>query len=114
MNSDDINWYLKYTIWCLITLVFTWISAFIVSHISKECEGSGIPELKAILSGLTIYHYFSFQTFLAKFTGLITALIAGLPIGREGPFVHLSACIANKLSKLSWFTSIKHNSSAMK
>jgi len=38
--------------------------------------------------------------------GLIAGLIGGLPIGREGPFVHMSACIAAKLAKFKCFEDI--------
>lgn len=41
--------------------------------------------------------------------GLVAGLIAGLPIGREGPFVHMSACIANKLAKLKCFEDVQKN-----
>jgi H+/Cl- antiporter ClcA len=62
--------------------------------VSKEVEGSGIPEIKAIIAGVTIPKFLSIKTGIAKQLGLISALIAGLPVGREGPFIHLSATIA--------------------
>jgi H+/Cl- antiporter ClcA len=65
--------------------------------------------MKAVMSGVNIFRYLSFQTFIGKIIGLTAALSAGLAVGREGPFVHLSACIANKLSKLSWFSDIDTN-----
>jgi H+/Cl- antiporter ClcA len=61
------------------------------------------------MSGLNIYKYFSFQTYIAKAIGLIAGMTAGLSVGREGPYVHMSACIANKLSKLSYFRDIEKN-----
>eukprot|EP00349_Pseudokeronopsis_sp_Brazil_P010485 CAMPEP_0202980430 /NCGR_PEP_ID=MMETSP1396-20130829/86361_1 /ASSEMBLY_ACC=CAM_ASM_000872 /TAXON_ID= /ORGANISM="Pseudokeronopsis sp., Strain Brazil" /LENGTH=68 /DNA_ID=CAMNT_0049720411 /DNA_START=170 /DNA_END=373 /DNA_ORIENTATION=- len=67
-----------------------------------EAEGSGIPELKAIMSGLNIFKYFSFQTYFAKALGIVSGLAAGLSVGKEGPFVHMSACIGSKLAKLKW------------
>jgi len=76
---------------------------FAREYISREAEGSGIPELKAIMSGLNIFKYFSFQTYIAKAIGIIAGMSAGLSVGREGPYVHMSACIASKLSKISWF-----------
>jgi len=62
--------------------------------VSREVEGSGIPEIKAIIAGIQIPKYLNLNTGLAKIFGLMAALIAGLPVGREGPFIHLSACIA--------------------
>ena len=46
--------------------------------------------------------------------GLIAGLIAGLPIGREGPFVHMSACVASKLAKLKCFEDIQKNQALKK
>jgi len=41
--------------------------------------------------------------------GLTAGLIAGLPIGREGPFIHISACLASKLAKMRCFEDIEKN-----
>ncbi len=74
--------------------------------ISSEAEGSGVPEIKAIIAGVDIYKYLSIQTCVGKMIGLIGALASGLPIGREGPFIHMSACIAAKLAKMKCFEDI--------
>ena len=34
---------------------------------------------------------------MAKLIGIISANAAGLSIGKEGPFVHISGIVANKL-----------------
>lgn len=49
------------------------------------------------------------NTGIAKIIGLMAAMIAGLPVGREGPFVHLSACIAQKMTKWRVFHDIGSN-----
>ena len=36
------------------------ISASIGEYISRDAEGSGIPEMKVILAGVNIYKYLSF------------------------------------------------------
>lgn len=45
----------------------------------------------------------SMSTLVMKAIALVFALGSGFFIGKEGPFVHLSACIANNLSKLRVF-----------
>jgi H+/Cl- antiporter ClcA len=67
--------------------------------VSKEVEGSGIPEIKAIIAGIQIPRYLNLNTGLAKLVGNMAVLIGGFPVGREGPFIHLSACIAQRMTK---------------
>ena len=73
---------------------------------SRHAMGSGIPEIKAILSGYWLARYLSARAFVAKVVGLVAALAAGLFIGREGPMVHLSATLSVLLMKLRPFSFI--------
>ena len=73
------------------------------------------------MAGVNIYKYLSFQTLIGKTIGLFCGLIAGinepqlgLSIGKEGPFVHLAAGVANKLSKLKLFKKIDNNQAVKK
>ena len=90
------------------------IAASVGEYISRDAEGSGIPEMKSILAGVNIYRYLSFQTVIGKIIGLYAGFAAGLSIGKEGPFVHLAGGITNKLSKLRPFKEIKLNHSLRK
>ena len=65
--------------------------------------------MKSILAGVNIYRYLGFQTFVGKIVGVVSANAAGLSIGKEGPFVHISGIIAHKLCKLRIFKNIKSN-----
>ena len=66
----------------------------------------GIPELKAILSGIWIRRYLSIRGFFIKSLALVCALGSGLPIGIEGPVIHISAIIGRQLTKISMFQHI--------
>lgn len=66
------------------------------------------------MSGITIFRYLSVRTLLAKMFGFITAKLAGMSLGRDGPFVHMSTCVAQKLAKLSWFSDIDKNQALKK
>ena len=102
-------WWLGYFSWVLFTIFFAMIAASVGVCISRDAEGSGIPEVKSILAGVNIYKYLSFQTVIGKVIGLFAALVAGLSIGKEGPFVHLATGVANKLAKLRCFRKIETN-----
>ncbi|CAN7996816.1 unnamed protein product [Ixodes hexagonus] len=61
---------------------------------------SGIPEMKTILRGVILKEYLTFRALVAKVIGLTCTLGSGLPLGKEGPFVHISSMIATVLSRL--------------
>jgi chloride channel 2 len=110
----ELHWGVSYLVWIGITLFFTAIAASIGQFISKDAEGSGIPEMKSILAGVNIYRYLSFRTLLGKILGLFAGMSAGLSVGKEGPFVHIAAGIVNKLSKFKPFSDIQHNKALKK
>lgn len=56
--------------------------------------GSGIPEIKVILSGFAIPHYLDFKVLVVKAFGAAFAVPTGMCLGKEGPFVHISTCVA--------------------
>ena len=56
--------------------------------------GSGIPEIKTFLSGFIIPHFFDFKVLVVKAVGSVFAVSTGMCLGKEGPFVHISACVA--------------------
>ena len=61
--------------------------------------GSGIPEIKTILSGFVIHGYLGGRVLFAKSVGLAMSVASGLSLGKEGPFVHIVSCIGNIVSR---------------
>ena len=60
--------------------------------------GSGIPEIKTILSGFVIPHFLDFKVLVVKAVGSVFAVSTGMCLGKEGPFVHISTCVAYLVS----------------
>jgi len=60
-----------------------------------------------MLSGSITKSFLNIKTLLAKVLGLIAALAGGLSVGKEGPFVHISTCIAFNMMKLPIFKRIR-------
>eukprot|EP00795_Rhopilema_esculentum_P006672 gene6672-12228_t len=90
---------LQYVLWIGFPLLLITFSVGFVHLVSPHAIGSGIPEMKVILRGTVLRRYLSFPTFISKTVGLISALGSGIPIGKEGPFVHISSMVARMLSK---------------
>ncbi|KAL5524022.1 hypothetical protein ACEPAG_8195 [Sanghuangporus baumii] len=61
--------------------------------------GSGIPEVKTILSGFVIHGYLGGRTLFTKSVGLALSVASGLSLGKEGPLVHIACCIGNIVSR---------------
>ncbi|KAJ4986632.1 voltage gated chloride channel [Stagonosporopsis vannaccii] len=55
--------------------------------------GSGIPEIKTILSGFSIPSFLSLRVLVVKAFGAVFAVSTGMCLGKEGPFVHISTCV---------------------
>ncbi|KAK8854828.1 hypothetical protein IAR55_003567 [Kwoniella newhampshirensis] len=62
--------------------------------------GSGIPEIKTILSGFVIHGYLGGWTLITKSAGLALSVASGLSLGKEGPLVHISSCVGNIVSRM--------------
>ncbi|XP_057660281.1 H(+)/Cl(-) exchange transporter 5 [Diorhabda carinulata] len=89
--------YLFYIIWALL---FAALSASLVRMFAPYACGSGIPEIKTILSGFIIRGYLGKWTLIIKCVGLILSVSAGLSLGKEGPMVHIACAIGNIFSYL--------------
>jgi chloride channel 3/4/5 len=72
-------------------------------------SGSGISEVKCILSGFVIHGYLGFWTLFTKSVGLALSVASGLSLGKEGPFVHIASCVGNIVCRL--FSKYERNES---
>lgn len=69
--------------------------------------GSGVAEVKVILSGFVIHGYLGLQTLVVKTLALILSVASGLSLGKEGPYVHIASCVGNIACRL--FSKYNHN-----
>ncbi|XP_068111187.1 chloride channel protein 1 [Hyperolius riggenbachi] len=91
-------WY-QYMAWVSYPLVLILFAAVFCHIVSPQAIGSGIPELKVILRGVVLKEYLTLKAFAAKVIGLTASLGSGMPLGKEGPFVHIASICAVVLSK---------------
>ncbi|XP_061164575.1 H(+)/Cl(-) exchange transporter 3-like isoform X1 [Saccostrea echinata] len=89
--------YVFYVIWAII---FGILAAMFVKVFAPYACGSGIPEIKTILSGFIIRNYLGIWTLLTKSVGMMLAVSAGLSLGKEGPYVHVACCCGKFFSYL--------------
>ena len=86
----------RYASFCTTGAVLA-LAAGLLVMLCPDAAGSGLPEVKQALSGLVIPSSFAWKVLLAKPFALAFAVSASLSIGKEGPLVHTSCCIAQLL-----------------
>uniref|UniRef100_A0A671KA72 Chloride channel protein 1-like n=1 Tax=Sinocyclocheilus anshuiensis TaxID=1608454 RepID=A0A671KA72_9TELE len=98
---------LQYLAWVSYPIILVVFASLFCHLVSPQAIGSGIPELKTILRGVVLKEYLTLKAFVAKVIGLTAGLGSGMPIGKEGPFVHIASICAAVLSKImSIFTGV--------
>uniref|UniRef100_A0A3B3V829 Chloride channel protein n=1 Tax=Poecilia latipinna TaxID=48699 RepID=A0A3B3V829_9TELE len=89
--------YFMYIYWALS---FALLAVCLVKVFAPYACGSGIPEIKTILSGFIIRGYLGKWTLMIKTITLVLAVASGLSLGKEGPLVHVACCCGNIFSYL--------------
>lgn len=65
-----------------------------------SAAGSGVAEVKVINSGFVLHGYLGFKTLVIKTVALVFSVSSGLSLGKEGPYVHIGACVGNIACRL--------------
>uniref|UniRef100_A0A7N8XMQ6 Chloride channel, voltage-sensitive 1b n=1 Tax=Mastacembelus armatus TaxID=205130 RepID=A0A7N8XMQ6_9TELE len=101
---------LQYLAWVTFPMILVMFASLFCHLVSPQAIGSGIPELKTILRGVVLKEYLTLKAFIAKVIGLTAALGSGMPVGKEGPFVHIASICAAVLSRfMSIFSGVYEN-----
>lgn len=74
------------------------LATAVTVYFAPDASGSGISEVKAFLNGVNIPGLHTISSLLAKVVGVTFVVSAGLPLGKEGPFVHIGAASAALLA----------------
>ncbi|KAL1561833.1 chloride channel protein CLC-d-like isoform X3 [Salvia divinorum] len=98
-NLIQKSYFTGFLVYTLINLALVLSSVYIVTQFSPEAAGSGIPEIKGYLNGIDTHGILLFRTLVGKIFGSIGSVGGGLALGKEGPLVHIGACIASMLGQ---------------
>uniref|UniRef100_A0A060T4T7 Chloride channel protein n=1 Tax=Blastobotrys adeninivorans TaxID=409370 RepID=A0A060T4T7_BLAAD len=69
--------------------------ALLVVELAPRAQMSGIAEIKTLLGGYVVRGLLGSRTLVVKTVGLCLVVAAGLWVGKEGPLVHVSCCLAS-------------------
>ncbi|XP_043913433.1 H(+)/Cl(-) exchange transporter 5 isoform X1 [Protopterus annectens] len=106
-SSGAFPYILNYFIYVVWALLFSFLAVMLVKSFAPYACGSGIPEIKSILSGFIIRGYLGKWTLLIKTMTLVLAVSSGLSLGKEGPLIHVACCCGNFFCHL--FTKYRRN-----
>ncbi|KAK9840815.1 hypothetical protein WJX81_006821 [Elliptochloris bilobata] len=81
------------------SLALVFASTWTVVTIAPEAAGAGVAEVMAYLNGCNLPRVFNIRTLLVKFVSCAAAVGSGLPVGPEGPMVHIGAMAGAALSQ---------------
>lgn len=80
----------------LVGLVGGLLAGWLIEQFAPEAAGSGIPQVKAALGGVS--SALTIRVAIAKLVTTLLSLGSGLNLGRQGPTVQIGAAIAAQLS----------------
>lgn len=97
------NWRLSmaivYPAWIVLPIVGVLgglLAGWLIEQFAPEAAGSGIPQVKAALGGVS--SALTFRVAIVKLVATLLSLGSGLNLGRQGPTVQIGAAIAAQLS----------------
>ncbi|CAK7262648.1 hypothetical protein SEPCBS119000_000071 [Sporothrix epigloea] len=70
------------------------------SRVYYSAAGSGVAEVRVILSGFVLHGFLGLRTLVIKTVGLVLSVASGLSLGKEGPYVHIATCVGNIACRL--------------
>lgn len=98
---------LAFLVWVAWRAGALFAAGMITSRFSGVAAGSGIADMKCVLAGFDMPDHVSPTTGCTKAAGLVLACASGLPVGRVGPLVHISGCLASWLLQSHWFAGLQ-------
>eukprot|EP01087_Luapelamoeba_hula_P017055 TRINITY_DN5337_c0_g1_i2.p1 TRINITY_DN5337_c0_g1~~TRINITY_DN5337_c0_g1_i2.p1 ORF type:complete len:1058 (+),score=157.48 TRINITY_DN5337_c0_g1_i2:278-3175(+) len=105
------NFWVRWVIWGGFMWACSILAIAAPAIISNSAVGSGIPEMKCILSGARFRRYLSFPTLVAKIISIVFSVGSGLIVGKVGPFAHVCSMLVHLMSKLVFFQNIRDSPS---
>jgi len=86
--------YTAFIFYLMFSIVLATLAAVLTVYVAPGASGSGIPEIMGVLNGVKYPDIFTKRVLIVKVVGVMLAVSGTLCVGKEGPLVHIGACIA--------------------
>eukprot|EP01059_Diplonema_ambulator_P003889 TRINITY_DN1357_c0_g2_i3.p1 TRINITY_DN1357_c0_g2~~TRINITY_DN1357_c0_g2_i3.p1 ORF type:complete len:860 (+),score=262.60 TRINITY_DN1357_c0_g2_i3:31-2610(+) len=104
--EGDPRYFQAWSFWVSTSLLLIGLSSACIVYVEPKAAGSGLPEVIAYLNGVQLSSVFSFRVMGIKFLSCFMAVSSGLPVGPEGPMIHLGSMVGAFLTqKKHWVLS---------
>ncbi|KAG5488091.1 hypothetical protein LSCM1_08155 [Leishmania martiniquensis] len=90
--------FVDFVVYVSFSTVAAVTAAFLCRTYAPYASGGGIAEVKTIVSGHHVKRYLGGWTLITKVVGMCFSTGSGLTVGKEGPFVHIGACVGGIIS----------------
>ena len=86
--------YPAYFFYVVFSIVLATLGAVLTVYVAPGAAGSGIPEIMGVLNGVKYPDIFTKRVLIVKVVAVMLAVSGTLCVGKEGPLVHIGACVA--------------------
>ncbi|ORC87433.1 chloride channel protein [Trypanosoma theileri] len=95
LSTNELNWksigrgYGVYILWSVLAAMLSSLCCVVM----PSAAGSGVPDVMAYLNGIMFPRIFNIRNLIIKTLSCILAVSSGLPVGAEGPIIHIGSLI---------------------
>lgn len=86
-------------VFILFNAALVLVGSYLTAYVEPMARSSGIPEIKSTLNGLKIPKIVRIRTLFVKVIGVICGVAANMPMGAEGPMIHVGAIVGAGVSQ---------------
>lgn len=97
-RGNQVVTFVDFAVYVAFSTIWAVTASFLCKVYAPYAAGGGIAEVKTIVSGHHVRRYLGGWTLFTKVVAMCYSTGSGLTIGKEGPFVHIGACIGGLVS----------------